>query len=130
MLVFIILGIIIIGGVALCIWGDFGGYKGKECAQITGGAMIFITGLILCVLLFDVPWKKDVEYDLAKYEVLKAELEQTSGEPLLQKELVPEVTEMNNYIEKNRVYSESIWGGRLFSKTVGNLPKLEINDTN
>ena len=126
MLLFLILGLIILGGIALCIWGDFGGYDGEEAADIAGGAMIFLAGLVLCILLTEVPWKKSIEYDLAKYNELKTELVQTSDRDVVQKELVDKVYEMNLYIEKNKIYNHSWWRGWLYSEKIGDLPKLEL----
>ena len=126
MLLFLILGLIILGGIALCIWGDFGGYDGEEAADVAGGAMIFLAGLVLCILLTDVPWKRSVEYDLAKYNEIKTELLQTSDRDIVQKELVDKVYEINTYIEKNRIYKNSLWKGWLYSEEIGNLPKLEL----
>ena len=127
MLVIVILTLIILGGIALVVWGDFGGYDGKENAKFTGCAVIFIFGLILTILLAaEMPWKRDIQYDIAKYEELKAELVQTSDRPVVQKELVDKVYEMNIYIDKNRIKSTSLWVGWFYSKEIGELSKLEI----
>ena len=126
MLLFLILGLIILGGIALCIWGNLGGYDGRDCAILTGGAIIFITLIVLSCILTNVPWKRSVEYDLAKYNELKTELLQTSDRDIVQKELVDKVYEMNIYIEKNRIYRHSLWKGWLYSEEIGNLPKLEL----
>lgn len=126
MLVFGILLLIILGGIALIIWGDFGGYDGKEAADATGFGIILIASIVSIILLCELPWKKSVEYDIAKYNNLKTEVLQTANCPIMQKELVEEVDDMNNYIDKNRIYKTSLWKGWFYSEKIGNLEKIQL----
>lgn len=116
MLVFIILGIIIIGGIVLRIITE------NELWSIAW----LLGGLILIALLISVPWKRSVDLTKAEYEELKKELVQTSEKPESQAVLIGKVCEMNNKIDEHRIYKDSRWVGRLFSEDIANLDKIEL----
>ena len=133
MLVFIILGLVLLGGIALCIWGDFGGYDGEEAATTLGATLALVSSIAIIILLTEVSWKRDIEFDKAKYEELKRETIQLSNMSssecdlniLAKKDLFEEVRKMNNYIDKNKYYSNSLWLNWFYSEEIGNLPKLD-----
>ena len=128
MLVFIILGLIFIALVCQLIFAEEDFWK-------TGGLVMGILTLIITIILIsNLPWKRDVEYDKARYEELKREVLQVSRMSaekecdltiLAKKDLFKDVRIMNNYIDKNKTYCDSWWVGWFYSKEIGNLEKID-----
>lgn len=127
MLTFIIIGLILIGFICQFIFAEEDFFK-------TGGLVMGILTLIITIILIsNLPWKRDVQYDITKYEELKREVQQVSkmsGKEcdltiLVKKDLFEDVKKMNNYIDKNKTYCDSWWIGWFYSKEIGELPKLD-----
>lgn len=127
MLLFTILGFLLVACIiGAIVW--FGDYD----TEAFGGASLFI-GLIdlivLICLISDVPFERNVKYDIAKYEELKTAVEQVNNmsselKPIAQKELFEDVYKMNTYIDKNATYYDSWWVGWLYSEEIGKLEKI------
>lgn len=127
MLLFTILGLLLVACIiGAIVW--FGDYD----TGTFGGVSLFI-GLIdltvLICLISDVPFERNVKYDIAKYEELKTAVEQVNNmsselKPIAQKELFEDVYKMNTYIDKNATYYDSWWVGWLYSEEIGKLEKI------
>ena len=106
----------------------FGDYD----TETFGGVSMFIGLIDLTILIFlisDVPFERNVKYDIAKYEELKTAVEQVNNmsselKPIAQKELFEDVYNMNTYIDKNATYYDSWWVGWLYSEEIGKLEKI------
>lgn len=130
MLVFIILGLLLVGSIFAIIYGEKKYAEGLEvCGWIIG---ICVTiAIIACTC--NIPWRRDVEYDKAKYEELKREVQQVSKMSekecdltiLAKKDLFEDVRKMNNYIDENKTYYDSWWIGWFYSSEIGELPKID-----
>lgn len=127
MLLFTILGLLLVA----CIIGAIV-WLGDYDTEAFGGVSLFI-GLIdliiLICLISDVPFERNVKYDIAKYEELKTAVEQVNNmsselKPIAQKELFEDVYKMNTYIDKNATYYDSWWVGWLYSEEIGKLEKI------
>lgn len=127
-----IIGLIIILGIIGIIIGR---KKHNDDLEITGWLFSVLSAFSLIIILaFDYPSKARVEYDIAVYNELKAEVQQLStlgGDNcelnlLAKGELFNKVREMNNYIDKNKIKSKSPWVSILYSEEIGNLPKIEL----
>ncbi len=128
MLLFTSLTILLIA----CIIGIIQGSK-KDCEGVFGVSLFtgLFTLIALIALITDLPWKKQVEYDIAKYEELKVAIEQVNNvsseynsKIIAQSELFDKIYEMNTYIEKTKIYNDSWWLGWLYSEKIENLQLL------
>ena len=99
------------------------------------GVSAFIGVLIsiaLIVLISELPYERNIKYDIAKYEELKVAIEQVNNNVssennhkiIAQSELFEKIYEMNTYIEKNKIYNDSWWLGWLYSEKIAELPLL------
>jgi hypothetical protein len=130
MLVFGILGLLLLGSIFAIIYGNKKYNDGLEVLGWIVGVSALIA-LIICVCAL--PWKRDIQYDIARYEELKREVQQVSkmsGKEcdltiLAKKDLFEDVRIMNNYIDKNKTYHNSWWIGWFYSKEIGNLEKID-----
>ena len=129
MLLFGIFGLLLVGSIVAIILGEKRYADELEtCGWVVGIFMLIF--LIICVCA--VPWKRNVQYDITKYEELKREVQQVSkmsGKEcdltiLIKKDLFEDVREMNNYINKNKTYCDSWWVGWFYSREIGNLEKI------
>jgi len=127
-----IIGLIIILGIISIIIGR---KRCNDSLELTGCIFSVLPATILIITLAtDYPTKARINYDIAKYEELKAEVQQMSTiggnncelNLLARGDLFNEVRKMNNYIDKNRIMSESPWVGVFYSKEIGNLEKIEL----
>lgn len=127
MLLFTILGLLLVACIiGAIVW--FGDYD----TETFGGVSMFIGLIDLTILIFlisDVPFERNVKYDIAKYEELKTAVEQVNNmsselKPIAQKELFEDVYNMNTYIDKNATYYDSWWVGWLYSEEIGKLEKI------
>ena len=127
MLLFVLIGILLAGSIFVCIKADAWYNDGLLFTSILTGVTSLV---ILIVLICNVPWKKEVELDKARYNELVIKVSQVSNlDPeflpvVLQKDIINEITNMNMYIEKNRIYHDSWWLGWLYSEEIGNLQKI------
>lgn len=128
MLLFTSLTILLIA----CIIGIIRGSK-EDCEGVFGVSLFtgLFTLIALIALITDLPWKKQVEYDIAKYEELKVAIEQVNNvsseynnKIIAQSELFDKIYEMNTYIEKTKIYNDSWWLGWLYSEKIENLQLL------
>jgi Na+/melibiose symporter-like transporter len=129
MLFFGIFGLLLVGSIVAIIIGEKRYADGLEiCGWVMG--IFTLIALIICVCAL--PWKRDVRYDITKYEELKREVQQVSkmsGKEcdltiLAKKDLFEDVRKMNNYIDKNKTYCDSWWVGWFYSREIGNLEKI------
>ena len=129
MLLFGIFGLLLVGSIVAIIFGKKRYADGLEnCGWILG--IFMLIDLIICAC--SLPWKRDVQYDITKYEELKREVQQVSkmsGKEcdltiLAKKDLFEDVRRMNNYIDKNKTYCDSWWVGWFYSREIGNLEKI------
>ena len=129
MLLFGIFGLLLVGSIVAIILGKKRYADGLgTCGWIVG--IFTLIALIICVSAL--PWKRDIQYDIARYEELKREVQQVSkmsGKEcdltiLAKKDLFEDVRRMNNYIDKNKTYCDSWWVGWFYSREIGNLEKI------
>ena len=111
--------------IALIIFSDDDGFW--KSAGWTMGILTFVCTIILTIT--EVPWKKNIEYDISRYQELKNEVQAVRRSDcdvllLLDKDLYSEVRKMNNYIDKNKIYCDSWWIGWFYSSEIGDLPKI------
>ena len=127
-----IIGLIIVLGIIGIIIGR---KKYNDDLEMTGWVFSVLSAVILIIALaIAYPSKAKVEYDIAIYNELKAEVQQLStlgGDNcelnlLARGELFNKVREMNNYIDKNRIKSKSPWVSIFYSEEIGNLEKIEL----
>lgn len=128
MLLFTSLTVLLIVCIIGTIWGS-----NEDFDAVFGVSMIIglFTLVALIVLITELPWKKQVEYDIAKYEELKVAIEQVNNvsseynsKIIAQSELFDEIYKMNTYIEKTKIYNDSWWLGWLYSEKIENLQLL------
>lgn len=130
MLIFGFFGLLL----AFCVFSIILGVKRYRDENLEALGWVFgvISILALIACLSKVSWKRDVEYDICKYEELKREVQQVSkmsGKEcdltiLIKKDLFEDVRRMNNYIDKNKIYQNSLWIGWFYSREIGNLEKI------
>ena len=127
-----IIGLIIVLGIISIIIGR---KRCNDSLELTGWIFSAVLASILIITLAtDYPSKARVDYDIAMYNELKLEVQQLSTiggnncelNLLAKRELFYEVRKMNNYIDKNKIMSESLWVGVFYSKEIGNLEKIEL----
>lgn len=107
---------------ALCIWGAFKlSYDHEELATISGlvGFFSALTAVIMLISLCDL--KSEHKSNLADYNNLRTQLEQSEYSP----ELHEKTLEMNNKIDKNRIYNDNIWIGVWYDEELGKCEKIE-----
>lgn len=129
MLVFGILGLLLLGSIFAIIYGN---EKYNDGLEVLGWIVGFCTLITIIICICNLPWKRDVQYDITKYEELKREVQQVSkmsGKEcdltiLAKKDLFEDVRGMNNYIDKNKTYCDSWWVGWFYSREIGNLEKI------
>jgi hypothetical protein len=129
MLLFGIFGLLLVGSIVAIILGENKHADELETCGLVIGILMLIA-LIICVCVL--PKKRDVQYDITKYEELKREVQQVSkmsGKEcdltiLAKKDLFKDVRRMNNYIDKNKTYCDSWWVGWFYSEEIGNLEKI------
>ena len=90
--------------------------------------MIFTGGII--GMTTELPFKKQVEYKIAKYNELKKEATEISSLdpdalPFVLEDVCSEIKEMNLLIERCKIYKDSPWIGIFQSKRVAGLEKLD-----
>lgn len=127
-----IIGLIIVLGIIGIIIGR---KKYNGDLEMTGWMFSVLPAATLIIILaVDYPSKARVEYDIAVYNELKAEVQQLStlgGDNcelnlLAKGELFNKVREMNNYIDENRIKSKSPWVSVFYSEEIGKLEKIEL----
>ena len=129
MLLFGIFGLLLVGSIVAIILGE---KRYAEELETCGWIMGILTLIVLIICVCVLPWKRDVQYDITKYEELKREVQQVSkmsGKEcdltiLAKKDLFEDVRGMNNYINKNKTYYDSWWVGWFYSEEIGNLEKI------
>ncbi len=130
MLVFGILGLVLLGCIFAIIYGN---KKYEDGIETVGWIVGFCILIAIIICMCNLPWKRDVQYDIAKYEELKREVQQVSKMSekecdltvLAKKDLFEDVKRTNNYIDKNKTYCDSWWIGLFYSKKIGDLPKID-----
>lgn len=134
MLLFTLLVVLLIASIIGFIVAEEEGFDSLFGASLLVG---FLDLAVLVILICELPWKKSVEYDIAKYEELKIAIEQvdnTSSENnskiVAQSALFEKIYKMNTNIEKHRIYNDSWWLGWLYSEKIGNLNKLNYVEKN
>ncbi len=86
-------------------------------------AIIFI--VIFIFMFIGIPKKRDIEYKISKYENLRAQAEGLTRNDIVDLDnLREEILDMNNDIDKNKIYSKSPWISVFYSEKIGNLQKL------
>lgn len=129
MLLFTVLGVLLVACIIAIIYGDREDYD----ILIGVSAIIGVLDIIaLIVLTSELPYERNVKYDIAKYEELKVVIEQVNNNVssennhkiVAQSELFEKIYEMNTYIEKNKIYNDSWWLGWLYSEKIAELPLL------
>lgn len=123
MLLFGIFGLLLVGSIVAIILGK---KRYAEVLEDCGWTIGICVTIAIIVCTYNIPWRRDIEYDKAEYEELKKELVQTSEKPESQAVLIGKVCEMNNKIDEHRIYKDSRWVGRLFSEDIANLDKIEL----
>lgn len=128
MLLFTSLTILLIVCIIGFIWGINEDYDAVAEISLFIGIFTLIT---LTALITELPWKRQVDYDIAKYEELKVAIEQVNNvsseynnKIIAKSKLFNEIYEMNTYIEKTKIYNDSWWVGWLYSEEIGKLEKL------
>ena len=129
MLLFTVLGTLLIACIVAVIYGDRENYDTLMGVSAFIGVIISIA---LIVLISELPYERNIKYDIAKYEELKVAIEQVNNNVssennhkiIAQSELFEKIYEMNTYIEKNKIYNDSWWLGWLHSEKIAELPLL------
>lgn len=95
------------------------------CWKDTHILISVICFFVVLFMFFFIPKKRDVEYEIAKYENLKEQSESLTREDIVDLDkLREEILEMNNTIDRNKIYSSSPWISIWYKKEIGNLQKL------
>lgn len=90
----------------------------------------FLVSAIISIFVFifmfiGIPKKRDIEYKISKYENLRAQAEGLTRNDIVDLDnLREEILDMNNDIDKNKIYSKSPWISVFYSEEIGNLQKL------
>ena len=108
--------------ICLCIWGAVKlNYNYEDLSSCFGivGLLFSIIFVIMLLSLCDL--KSEHKSNLANYNNLKTQLEQSEYSP----ELHEKTLEMNNKIDRNRIYHENVWVGIWFDEELGKCEKIE-----